>query len=264
MPTWPRPGKCDRDHGLYPGRERDPRAFLRVATDFSDIRVEVAEANRELANAGLVSLSFGNASQADRENGVFAIKPSGQACDSITPDQVVVVALETGKVVWGNLRPSSDSSTHRVLYQHLLAIGGIVHTHSIHATSWAQAGLPIPCLGTTHADHFRGEVPLTRQMSAAEINGDYEANTGLVIAELFGSDGPDPESTPGVLVASHGPFAWGKDARAGVDNAAVLEFVARLASQTLGINPSSPSIGEALLERHFSRKHGPTAYYGQR
>ena len=235
-----------------------------MASDFSDIRFEVAAANQELANAGLVSLSFGNASQADRENGVFAIKPSGQACDSITPDQIVVVALEDGEVVWGNYRPSSDSSTHRVLYRHLPAIGGIVHTHSTYATSWAQAGLPIPCLGTTHADHFRGEVPLTRQLSAAEINGDYEANTGLVIAELFGSDGADPESTPGVLVASHGPFAWGKDSRTAVEHAAVLEFLARLASQTLGINPSTTPIAEALLERHFSRKHGPTAYYGQR
>lgn len=235
-----------------------------MPTEFSDIQVAVAEANRKLARAGLVDMAFGNASQADRASGVFAIKPSGLTCDSITPEVVVVMSLESGEVVWGNHRPSSDAPTHRVLYRHLPSIGGVAHTHSAYATSWAQAERPIPCLGTSHADHFRGEVPVTRQLTAEEINGDYEANTGLVIAELFGPEGLDPESAPGVLVASHGPFAWGNDASSAVDAAAAVELLARLAIYTLSINRGIDPIGEALLERHFSRKHGPSAYYGQR
>lgn len=235
-----------------------------MSSEFTDIRLVVAEANRALAGAGLVVLSFGNVSQADRASGVFAIKPSGLACGSIKPDDVVVVSLENGEVVWGSNRPSSDTPTHRVLYSQMPSIGGVVHTHSTFATSWAQAEQAIPCFGTTHADYFRGDVPVTRRLTAEEVYSGYEANTGRVIAELYGSDGLDPESAPGVLVASHGPFAWGKDALNAVDNAAAVELVARLAFQTLNINPGTPLVSGELLERHFSRKHGPNAYYGQK
>lgn len=235
-----------------------------MSSDFSDIRLAVAEANRALAGAGLVVLSFGNASQVDRASGVFAIKPSGLACDSITPDDVVVVTLADGRIVWGDQRPSSDTPTHRVLYNAFPSIGGIAHTHSPFATSWAQAARSIPCLGTTHADHFRGEVPVTRQLTVEEIAGDYEVNTGLAIAELFEVNQLDPLAAPGVLVASHGPFVWGEEATTAVRNAEAVELMARLALYTLAINPDQPPIEDALLQRHFSRKHGPDAYYGQR
>lgn len=235
-----------------------------MSSDFSDIRLAVAEANRALAGAGLVVLSFGNASQVDRASGVFAIKPSGLACDSITPDDVVVVTLADDRIVWGDQRPSSDTPTHRVLYNAFPSIGGIAHTHSPFATSWAQAARSIPCLGTTHADHFRGEVPVTRQLTVEEIAGDYEVNTGLAIAELFEVNQLDPLAAPGVLVASHGPFVWGEEATTAVRNAEAVELMARLALYTLAINPDQPPIEDALLQRHFSRKHGPDAYYGQR
>lgn len=178
------------------------------------------------------------------------------------PEHMVVVSLESGKVVEGTLRPSSDTATHLVLYRAFKAIGGIVHTHSLHATAWAQAKCAIPALGTTHADYWHGEVPCTRLMTEAEINGEYEARTGDVIVETF--DGIDPLHKPAVLVASHGPFAWGTDAADAVHNAVILEFLAGLASETLRLNPQAGSMQKALLDKHFLRKHGPKAYYGQK
>jgi L-ribulose-5-phosphate 4-epimerase len=230
---------------------------------FSELRQAVAEANRALARSGLVVMSFGNASAVDRASGVFAIKPSGLACESITLDDVVVISLTEGETVGGDRRPSSDTPTHRVLYNTFPTIGGIVHTHSTVATSWAQAGRPIPCFGTTHADHFRGEVPVTRSLSVEEIGGEYELNTGLVIAEYFEMNQLDPIATPGALVASHGPFVWGEDAASAVRNAEAVELIAVLAMSTLALNPDAQPIADALIERHFSRKHGPDAYYGQ-
>jgi L-ribulose-5-phosphate 4-epimerase len=211
----------------------------------------------------LVVHAFGNASQVDRGAGVFAIKPSGIPCEDVTDDEVVVVALDDGEVVWGDNRPSSDTPTHRAIFNGMDRVGGVVHTHSRFATAWAQARTDIPCLGTTHADHFRGPVPVTRPLTDEEITGDYEANTGRVIVEMYGPGGLDPDEAPGALVASHGPFAWGPDAAAAVKMAAAIEVVAELALHTLAIEPGRREIEGALLERHFSRKHGPLAYYGQ-
>lgn len=227
------------------------------------LREQVAEANRGLASASLVTMAFGNASGVDRDRGVLVIKPSGIPCDRIRPQDVVVVALEDGTVVEGALRPSSDTPTHRVLYRRFPTIGGIVHTHSPRATAWAQAGRSIPCLGTTHADHFAGSVPVTRPLRPEEIHGDYEAQTGEVIIETFGRLDADPLLLPGVLVASHGPFTWGPDPAAAVANATALETVATMADRTLALAPSAGPIDDALATRHFSRKHGPDAYYGQ-
>lgn len=229
---------------------------------YSAVREAAAEANRALAAAGLVVAAFGNASQADRDQDVFAIKPSGIPCGEVTAANMVVLSLSEGELVWGDRRPSSDTPTHGVLYS-ALPVGGVVHTHSVSATAWAQARRPIPCLGTTHADHFRGPIPVTRPLTAEEIAGDYEANTGRVIAELFDGGGFDPEETPGALVASHGPFVWGADASTAAATAAAVEVMADLASRTLAIEPSLGQIEEELLDRHFSRKHGPLAYYGQ-
>lgn len=230
---------------------------------YPELRREVAVANNELADAGLVVAAFGNASEVDREAGVFAIKPSGIACGDVTGDDIVVVSLDQGDVVWGENRPSSDTPTHRAIYNGLDGVGGVVHTHSFFATSWAQARQPIPCLGTTHADHFRGSVPVTRPLTADETEGDYEVNTGAVIVEMYAGNGLDPQEAPGALVASHGPFAWGPDASSAAEMAAAMELIARLASQTLAISPGQKAIPESLLQRHFSRKHGPLAYYGQ-
>lgn len=231
---------------------------------YADIREAAAAASRAIAEAGLVLLAFGNASAVDRARGVFAIKPSGIPCGTVRPDQCVVVAIEDGRIVAGDLRPSSDEPTHRVLYQRLAGIGGVVHTHSPSAAAWAQAGRAIPCLGTTHADHFRGEVPVTRALTAGEIEGEYEWNTGVVIAELYGERGLDPDEAPGVLVRSHGPFVWGHDAAAAAVHAEAVETVARMASATLAIDPATRPLDARLTARHFDRKHGANAYYGQR
>jgi L-ribulose-5-phosphate 4-epimerase len=233
------------------------------ATSLAALRDEVAAANRRLASAGLVSLAFGNASGIDRAAGVIVIKPSGIACESIRPEDLVAISLADGATVAGALRPSSDTPTHLALYRHFPSIGGVVHTHSSEAAAFAQAGRPIPCLGTTHADHFDGPVPVTRPLTEVEIGGDYELETGLVIAETIDGLGLDPLAMPAVLVASHGPFTWGATATDAAVHAEAVELVAAIARRTLALAPDAPSLGEALRRRHFSRKHGPSAYYGQ-
>lgn len=229
----------------------------------SDLREAVWWANQGLVRAGLVTLSFGNASGIDREAGVVLIKPSGVPYDELRPEHLVAVALDDGRVLGGDLRPSSDTPTHLALYRRYAELGGVVHTHSTEATAWAQAGRPIPPLGTTHADHFHGPVPVTRQLTADEIDGDYEAATGAVIVETLDAAGLDPSEMPAVLVASHGPFSWGRDAPAAVDLAILLEMVAGLARRTLALAPDTALIGDHLQERHYQRKHGSGAYYGQ-
>jgi len=229
----------------------------------ADLRDEVVRANRALAEAGLVSLAFGNASGVDRDAGVLLIKPSGIACDSVRPEQVVVVSLADGSIVEGNLRPSSDTPTHLELYRRLPAIGGVVHTHSSYAAAFAQAGLEIPCLGTTHADHFAGPVPVSRALAGDEIAGDYERATGEVIAETLEGLGLEPLAMPAVLVRSHGPFAWGRSAMDAAANAEAVELVAAMAHRTLALIHDASPIDEALRLRHFERKHGPGATYGQ-
>jgi len=226
------------------------------------LKEAVWKANMRLGEEGLVILTWGNASAVDREKGVMVIKPSGVAYETMKPKDMVVVSLASGKVVEGKLRPSSDAPTHRVLYESFSGIGAIVHTHSLYATVWAQAGKEIPPLGTTHADHFYGAVPCTRAMTAAEINEEYERNTGLVIQEKFKD--VDPMQMPAVLVSGHAPFTWGTTMDEAVKNAVTLERVARMASETLAINPSLSRMSKALLDKHFLRKHGPRAYYGQK
>jgi L-ribulose-5-phosphate 4-epimerase len=231
--------------------------------ELHDLRDQVVEANRDLVTAGLVTLSFGNASGVDRDRGVLLIKPSGLPCDRLHPRDVVAVSLHDGSVVEGDLRPSSDTPTHLVLYRRFESIGGVVHTHSPFASAWAQAGRAVPSLGTTHADHFAGPVPVTRQLTAEEIAGDYELETGQVIVETLDRRGLDPLHMPAALVASHGPFTWGADAAEAATNAVALEAVAAMAWRTLALGPAAESIDPALSARHFARKHGPDAYYGQ-
>jgi L-ribulose-5-phosphate 4-epimerase len=230
--------------------------------DHAELQERVFQGNRELVRAGLVVLTFGNVSGVDRSENVLAIKPSGVPYEELRPEAIVVVELETGEVVAGR-RPSSDTPTHAVLYRHFEALGGIAHTHSRFATAWAQAGRELPCFGTTHADHFRGPVPVTRALAADEISGDYEERTGDVIVETFVGQELDPLETPAVLVASHGPFAWGVDVGQAVEHATALETVAELALYTLVLKAEASALDDDLLERHFSRKHGPDAYYGQ-
>jgi L-ribulose-5-phosphate 4-epimerase len=233
------------------------------ANRFRDLREHVLDANRAIVDAGLVVLTFGNASGADRSAGVMAIKPSGISYDELGPESIVIVDLEDGVVVEGAHRPSSDTPTHLVLYQAFDGIGGVVHTHAPFATAWAQAQREIPCLGTTHADHFRGPVPVTRPLSPEEIGGDYERCTGEVIAETFERLGLDAVETPAALVASHGPFAWGADVAEAVENAVALEAVAASAFRTELLRPGVEPVPDELLLRHFLRKRGPGAYYGQ-
>ena len=224
----------------------------------------VYQANLDIVEAGLVELTWGNASAVDRDAGLFAIKPSGVDYDAMSPDDIPLVSLETGERVEGALDPSSDTPTHRALYRQFSSLGGVVHTHSNYAVSWAQAERPIPCLGTTHADHFYGEIPVTRRMADDEIQTEYEHNTGAVIVECFREGEIDPAQVPGVLVAGHGPFAGGDDVEHAVENAIVLESVAEKALHTRQINPEAGPIDQALLDKHYLRKHGEEAYYGQR
>lgn len=220
----------------------------------------VYEANQALPKYKLVTFTWGNVSGIDREKGLVVIKPSGVKYEEMTVDDMVVVDLE-GNVVEGNLRPSSDTPTHLVLYKNFPDIGGVVHTHSPWATSWAQAGKSIPPLGTTHADYFYGSIPCTRPMTADEIKNDYELETGNVIVETFKNI--DPVAVPGVLVHGHGPFNWGKDPLDAVHNAVVMEEVAKLAFRTVMLNPQIKNLDQNLQDKHYFRKHGENAYYGQ-
>ena len=225
-----------------------------------DLRKQVLEANLELVRRGLVLYTFGNASGISRAEGLVAIKPSGVPYEGMRPEDLVITDLD-GRIVEGTLRPSSDLATHLVLYRAFAGIGGVVHTHSRYATSWAQARRPIPCLGTTHADYFRGPVPVTPAMSPQEIEAAYEANTGEVIARHFA--GGDAMQVPAVLVAGHGPFCWGPTAAEAAHNAVILEYVARMAYRTLTLKAEAEGVSQALLDRHYFRKHGPGASYGQ-
>jgi L-ribulose-5-phosphate 4-epimerase len=227
-----------------------------------ELKKKVCDANLQLVADGLVIQTWGNASAVEREYDLVVIKPSGVPYAGLTPEQMVVVSLETGSVVEGQLKPSSDTPTHLALYRAFKDIGGIVHTHSLYATAWAQARKGIPAYGTTQADYWHGEVPCTRALTPKEIQGDYEENTGGVIVEKFKK--LNPLEHPAVLVASHGPFTWGRDVDEAVHNAAVLEFIARLADKTLRLNPKTKPMPPALLSKHFLRKHGPEAYYGQK
>jgi len=227
-----------------------------------ELKKQVCDANLKLVAEGLVIQTFGNVSGIDRASGRVVIKPSGVGYDAMKTEHMVVVALDSGKVIEGDLRPSSDTPTHLALYRAFRDIGGIVHTHSLFATAWAQAKREIPALGTTHADYFHGPVPCTRVLTPQEVKGDYEIATGDVIVERFRR--LDPRHFPGVLVASHGPFTWGATVEKAVEHAAVLEYLARLASETLRIHPRTKPMPRALLDKHFLRKHGPGAYYGQR
>ena len=236
-----------------------------------ELKKKVCQANLDLVKHGLVLFTWGNVSAIDRESGLVVIKPSGVSYDNMKPEDMVVVDLD-GKVVEGELNPSSDTPTHVVLYKAFPHIGGVVHTHSTYATAWAQAGENIPNIGTTHADYFHEDIPCTRNMKKAEVFGEYEKETGNVIVETFKEINPD--DTPAVLVKNHGPFAWGKDADNAVHNAVVLEEVAKMAYIACNVHMSSwvnmglmsnkPSMNKHLIEKHYSRKHGPNAYYGQK
>jgi len=224
------------------------------------LREEVLEANLELVRRGLVVYTFGNASGVDRQEGLVAIKPSGVPYEELKPEHMVICDLK-GKIVEGNLRPSSDLPTHLELYRQFANIGGVAHTHSEYATAWAQSNTPIPCLGTTHADYFHGSVPVTEELTAVEIDGDYELETGRAICRTFSE--LDPDAIPAVLVAGHAPFCWGPTPADAAHNAVILEYVARMASHTLLLNAESRPLSRALHDKHFLRKHGRNAYYGQ-
>ena len=226
------------------------------------LKQQVCKANLDLVKEGLVIRTWGNVSGVDRKSGMMVIKPSGVPYEGMNFEHMVVVSLVEGAVVEGNLKPSSDTATHLELYRAFEGIGGVVHTHSLYATAWAQAKRKIPSYGTTQADYWFGEVPCTRQLTPKEIKQDYEKNTGKVIIEMFRK--LNPLEHPAVLVASHGPFTWGKTVTDAVHNASVLEFVARLASETLRINPEAKPMQSTLLDKHFLRKHGAKAYYGQK
>ncbi len=228
-----------------------------------ELKEKVYKANLDLVRHGLVIFTWGNVSGIDREKGLVVIKPSGVDYNSMTADQMVVVDLHTGAVVEGSLRPSSDTPTHLVLYRAFPEIGGIVHTHSTYATAWAQAGKDLPNIGTTHADYFHNAIPCTEDMTAQQVQGDYELETGNVIVDRFVKAQINPVHTPGVLVKNHGPFSWGKTPDEAVHNAVVMEQVAKMAFIAYSVNPGL-TMNPLLVEKHFSRKHGPNAYYGQK
>lgn len=227
-----------------------------------ELKKQVYEANMMLPKYNLVTFTWGNVSGIDRSQGLFVIKPSGVEYEKLRPEDMVVVNLE-GEKVEGHYNPSSDTATHAVLYQRFSQIGGIVHTHSSWATSWAQAGRGIPCYGTTHADYLYGEVPCVRNLTKEEIEEAYEKNTGILIADEFDKRGLDPTATPAVLCKNHGPFAWGTDAMEAVHNAVVLEEVAKMALLCERINPENTPAPQELQDKHYFRKHGANAYYGQ-
>ena len=228
------------------------------------LKQQVYEANMELPRRGLVTYTWGNVSSIDRASGLVVIKPSGVEYEELTLDKMVVVDLQTGTIVEGYLNPSSDTKTHLELYKAFPALGGIVHTHSPFAVAWAQAGRDIPCYGTTHADYFYGPVPCARHLTAAELEEDYEKNTGKVIIETFQNRNIDPVAVPAVICHSHGPFTWGKDAAQAVYHAVVLEEVAKMALFTRQIDPAAAPAPQSMQDKHYLRKHGPNAYYGQR
>ena len=228
-----------------------------------ELKEKVFRANLDLVKHNLVIFTWGNVSGIDREKGLVVIKPSGVDYDTMKASDMVVVDLETGKVVEGNLNPSSDTPTHLVLYRTFPEIGGVVHTHSTYATAWAQAGMDIPNIGTTHADYFHDNIPCTDDMTEEEVKGNYELETGNVIVKRIKAGDSNPVHTPGVLVKNHGPFSWGKDADNAVYNAVVMEQVAKMAFVSYSVNPDT-TMNPLLIEKHFSRKHGPNAYYGQK
>ena len=228
-----------------------------------ELKKQVCDANLELVARGVVIYTWGNVSGIDREKGLVVIKPSGVDYDGMKPEDMVVVDLETGEKAEGKWKPSSDTATHLELYRRYSDIGGVVHTHSVNAVAFAQAGVPIPALGTTHADYFYGDIPCTRELSKSEVEQAYELNTGKVIIETIDRLGIDPMGVPGIVVKNHGPFAWGKDTANAVYNAVVLERVAEIDLKTLALNPQA-SMQQYVLDKHYNRKHGPNAYYGQR
>lgn len=231
-------------------------------SEFKDIKQAAYQANMQLPGLGLVLFTFGNASAADRERGVFAIKPSGVPYENLRPEDMVIVDFDNN-IIEGSKRPSSDTKTHAVLYKHWESIGGIVHTHSTYATAWAQTQQDIPIFGTTHADHLTVDVPCAPAMSDEMIRGDYEYQTGFQILDVFRAKGLKPEEVEMVLVANHAPFTWGKTVEKAVYNSAVLEELARMAYLTRQIRPDAPRLKDALIEKHYERKHGANAYYGQ-
>ncbi len=226
------------------------------------LKSEVLKANLDLVQKGVVIYTWGNVSGIDRESGLMVIKPSGVDYDVMGVDDMVVVDVASGKTVEGKWRPSSDTPTHLMLYRAFPALGGVTHTHSAHAVAFAQAGMDIPALGTTHADYFYGPIPCTRELTREEVESAYEENTGRVIIETIGARGYDPLAVPGIVVKNHGPFTWGKDAAASVYHAVVMEKVAEMAIATLTLNPDS-AMAQYILDKHYLRKHGPNAYYGQ-
>lgn len=227
------------------------------------LKEQVYKANMALVEHGLVIFTWGNVSGIDREKGLVVIKPSGVSYDVMKADDMVVVDLATGAVVEGDLRPSSDTPTHLAIYRAWPEVGGVVHTHSTYATAWAQAGIDLPNIGTTHADYFHNAIPCTPDMTESEVKGDYELETGNVIVNTFNGGGTNPMHTPGVLVKNHGPFAWGKTPDEAVHNAVVMEQVAKMAFVAYQVNPHL-TMNPLLVEKHFNRKHGPNAYYGQK
>ncbi len=228
-----------------------------------ELKSKVCQVNKSLVDSGLVILTWGNASGVDREAGVMAIKPSGVPYDKLTPEDIVLLRIADGTVVEGKYRPSSDTATHLHLYRAFPNIGGVVHTHSRHATAWAQAGRELPCYGTTHADHFGGPVPCVRFLTQSEIDGGYESNTGVVIEECFKQSGINPDEVPAALVQGHAPFTWGATPEKAMANAIALEACAQMASEMLQLNPNAQQLPEAILTKHWKRKHGVGAYYGQ-
>ena len=227
-----------------------------------ELKNSVCAANLELVKRGVVIYTWGNVSGIDRDKGLVVIKPSGVSYDGMCPDDMVIVDLESGKVVEGNRRPSSDTQTHLQLYRSFPAIGGITHTHSVNAVAFAQAGIDIPALGTTHADYFYGPIPCTRELTQNEVENAYELNTGKVIVECLKDRDIDPIAVPGVVVKNHGPFTWGKNAAESVYHAVVMDVIAEMGIKTMLINPQA-SIAKYVLDKHYTRKHGPNAYYGQ-